>query len=90
MDFIIVSAIYSIAVLLATYRFGLAGMIGTVVFLAVQTAGIHYHWTGNHILLALISGLAVYFVVFIIPHWYLFATGRNGIVRIDSLADKDL
>lgn len=90
MDFTIIVLIYATAVLLSAYRFGIAGLIGCVVFLAVQTAGIHYHWTGNHILLALISGLAAYFTILVLPHWYLLATGRKGIIRVKSLSDEDL
>lgn len=89
MDFLIVLVIYIIAVVLSAYRFGIAGLIGSITFLAVQTAGIHHHWTNNHILLVLISGLSAYFTVLVLPHWFLLATGSKGIIRIKSLTDED-
>lgn len=90
MELIILISIYMTAVALSAYRFGLSGLVGSIVFLAVQTAGIHYQWTENNILVALISGLTVYFTILVLPHWYLLATGRNGIVRVKSLPNKDL
>lgn len=89
MEWIFVAFLYIAAALMAAYKFGSPGFIGAVTFLSVHSAGIRYAWSTNHLVSVFIAGFAAFMVTIMIPHWYLLATGRPGIIGRKSLSDED-
>lgn len=89
MEWIIVAALYLAAFLMALYKFGSHGAVGMVVFASVQALGIHYQWSPNPLVAIFIAGFAAFMATIMIPHWYLIATGREGIIGSKRTPDED-
>ena len=90
MEWILVIGLYVSAVLVASYRYGSPGFIGSGVFLIALSAGLHYDISPNPLVAPAIAGFAAFMTTIMIPHWYLLATGREGIISRKRLPDKDL
>lgn len=89
MEWIIVAALYFAAFLMAAYRFGGPGALAMVVFASVHAIGIHQGWSPNPLVATFIAGFASFMATIMIPHWYLVATGREGIIGRKSAPDED-
>jgi len=90
MEWIFVALLYIATALMATYKFGSPGFVAAVTFLAVHSAGIHYAWSPNPLVAVFISVFAAFMVTIMIPHWYLLATGGEGIIGRKRFPDENL
>lgn len=89
MEWIIVAVGYIAAFIVAAYKFGSPGALGMVVFASVQALGIYQEWSPNPLVATFIAGFAAFMATIMIPHWYLIATGREGIIGRKRPPDED-
>ena len=89
MEWIFVGTIYIAAFIMAAYKFGIIGFVGAIVFASVQALGIYQEWSPNPLVSGIIAAFAAFMVTIMIPHWYLLATGREGIIGRKRPPDED-
>ena len=89
MEWVIVAIGYLGAFVVALYKFGSPGALAIVVFASVQALGIYQDWHSNPLVTVFLAGFAAFMVTIMIPHWYLVATGREGIIGRKRPSDED-
>lgn len=90
MEWIFVGFLYLAALAVAIYRFGTFGFIGLTVFGSIHALGLYQGWSPNPLVPAYIAGFSTFIAVVMIPHWYLLATGREGIIGRNRPPDQNL